>query len=40
MSKWKPAIQNGYKVDCYVKLSLQIEAGVLTTLIYKNSNNK
>ena len=40
MPKWKPAIQNGYKVDCYVKLNLQIEAGELTKLVYKNSNNK
>ena len=40
MSTWKPAMQNGHKVDCYVKLSLQIEAGVLTKLIYKNSKNR
>jgi len=36
MSKWKPALQNGYKVDCYVKLSLQIDAGILTKIVYKN----
>jgi len=38
MPKWEPAIQNNFKVDCYMKLNLKIEEGVLTRLIYKNIN--
>ena len=40
MSRWKPGMQNGHNVDCYSKLSLQIDGGVLTKLVYRNSNNK
>jgi hypothetical protein len=36
MPNWKPAMQNGYKVDCYTKLSLQIDSGVLTKITYNN----
>ena len=36
MPGWKPAIQNGHQVDCYVNLKMEIESGIITKIIYGN----
>jgi hypothetical protein len=37
MPLWKPAIQNGYEVDCQVTIELIIEHGVVTAIQYKRN---
>jgi hypothetical protein len=37
MPLWKPAVQNGYEVDCQVTIELTIEHGVVTSVHYRKN---